>query len=275
MPDPILLTETVDGVTTLTMNNPAKLNGWTAPMMHAIVDALGEAARDDATKALILTGTGKYYCAGVNLGATLKLGHPQRLHDQIEEQNAALFNAFIDFPKPILIAANGPAIGASVTSATLCNAIIASERATFSTPFAALGIPPEGCSSEVFPRLMGDEAQRMLGEEGWKPTAAEALEAGLVTRVVPHDELMAEAQQMARAWVADGVGREYPAGTTREELRAVNARESEQLATAFLSPPFLRSQFRFLWGKKKIQPALMFFALWRTQPLWRRLLRDR
>ena len=274
MPDSILLTETVDGVTTLTMNNPAKLNGWTASMMRAVLDGLAAAARDDATKALILTGTGKYYCAGVNLGATLKLGHPQKLHGLIEEQNAALFNAFLDYPKPILIAANGPAISASVTSATLCNAIIASERATFSTPFAALGITPEGCSSEVFPRLLGDAAERMLGKEGWKPTAAEALEAGLVKRVVPHEDLMREAEAMARSWIADGVGREYPAGMTREELRAINARESKDLATAFLSPPFLRSQFRFLWGKKKIQPALMFLALWRTRPLWGRLLRD-
>ncbi|MEX1365904.1 MAG: enoyl-CoA hydratase/isomerase family protein [Nannocystaceae bacterium] len=274
MSDKILLTETVDGVTTLTMNNPAKLNGWTADMMYALRDALSEAGRDDATKVLILTGTGDYYCAGVNLSATLTLGHPQKLHALIESQNAALFDMFIDFPKPILIAANGPAIGASVTSATLCNAIIASRTATFSTPFAALGVTPEGCSSEVFPRLLGDAAPRMLGEEGYKPTADEALEIGLVQRVVEPDALMAQAQAMARAWIAEGVEREYPAGMSREDLREINARESKALATAFLSPPFLRGQFQFLWGKKKYQPALMFLALWRSQPLWGRLLRD-
>ena len=65
--------------------------------------------------------------------------HPQKLHDFIHDNNAAIFNAFIEFPKPLMVAANGPAIGACVTSATLCDAIIASEKATFTTPFARLG----------------------------------------------------------------------------------------------------------------------------------------
>ena len=90
------------------------------------------------------------------------------------ENNQALFNLFLDFPKPILIAVNGPALGASVTSATLCDGIIASDKATFSTPFAALGVTPEGCSSVQFARLMGEEnAERMLGREGWRPGAEE------------------------------------------------------------------------------------------------------
>ena len=70
--------------------------------------------------------------------------HPQKLHDFIHDNNAAIFNAFIDFPKPVMVAANGPAIGACVTSATLCDAIIASEKATFTTPFARLGKGPSG-----------------------------------------------------------------------------------------------------------------------------------
>ena len=73
------------------------------------------------------------------MGATIQPMHPQKLHDFICKNNAAIFDAFIDFPKPLMVAANGPAIGACVTSATLCDAIIASEKATFSTPFAKLG----------------------------------------------------------------------------------------------------------------------------------------
>ena len=73
------------------------------------------------------------------MGATIQPMHPQKLHDFICKNNAEIFNAFIDFPKPLMVAANGPAIGACVTSATLCDAIIASEKATFSTPFAKLG----------------------------------------------------------------------------------------------------------------------------------------
>ena len=80
----------------------------------------------------------------------MQMKHPQKLHDFIVRNNAAIFDAFLDFPKPLIVAANGPAIGACVTSATLCDAIIASEKATFSTPFAKLGIVPEVCERNIF-----------------------------------------------------------------------------------------------------------------------------
>lgn len=261
-------------VTTLTMNMPARLNGWTMEMMNALKSALREAARDSETAAVVLTGTDPYYSAGVNLGATLKLEHPRKLRALIIEHNQSLFDAFLDFPKPILVAVNGPVIGAAMTSATLCDGMIASEKATFSTPFAALGVPPEGCSSVHFPRLLGEAgAKRMLGKEGWKPTAAEALEAGLVQWVVPHEALLEEAQKIAEEWVEAGAERSFRAGSTLEELKAVNAKESVQVADAFLSAPFLNGQIKFLWGKKKRRPALMFLALRVTRPAWSLLLK--
>ena len=273
MPTELLLSDTTDdGITTLTMNNPRRLNGWTIEMIDALERAMKRATSDERTKALILTGAGDYYCAGVNLGATVRPQHPAKLHAMIIERNQALFHSYLSFHKPILVAANGPAIGASVTSATLCNGIVASERATFSTPFHRLGVTPEGCSSVVFPRLLGDAAERMLGPEGWVPTGKEAVEIGLAMKCVPHDDLMDEARAICRGWIEEGTGRTYPLGTTREELEAINARESRELATAFLQPRFLMGQFRFLWSKKKRPLALMFLALAKTQPAWGRLL---
>ena len=141
------------------MNDPKKLNGWTAPMMltlrdrfvqHAKVQSLMHIKRikilinckfwrvfesfqivnsqylylqDPETKVLILTGADPYYCAGVNLSATIQPMHPKKLHNMIRTQNQAVFDAFLDFPKPIIVAANGPAIGACVTSASTCDAI--------------------------------------------------------------------------------------------------------------------------------------------------------
>ena len=269
----LLLRERVDGVMTLTMNNPDRLNGWTMSMLDALGTALRDADRDDATKVIVLTGTGRYYCAGVNLGGSLKVDHPASLYRFILERNMELFNQFLRLKTPILIAANGPAIGASVTSATLCDGIVASEKATFSTPFAALRVPPEGCSSEVFPKLFGAEtADRLLGTEGWKPTGAEAVEIGLAQWVVPHDELMSKAQSIAQQWIEDGHTRTYPAGFTQAQLEAINARESKVLAKAFLSPPFLMAQYEFLWGKGKRQNALLFLALAKSHRAWKRLL---
>ena len=269
----LILKDKSDGVTTLTMNTPARLNGWTMQMMDALKEAFLITAGDVDTSVLVLTGADPYYCAGVNLAATLRLGHPRKLHAMIVEHNQALFDMFLNFPKPLLIAVNGPAIGASVTSATLCNGIIASEKATFSTPFAGLRITPEGCSSVHFARIMGEaNAGRMLGSEGWKPTAHEALEAGLIQWVVPHDKLLDEAHRVARDWISSGAVRTFRGDSTHDELKTVNASESLALADAFLSAPFIRAQFKFLWSKKKWGPAAMFLTMLISRPLWSRFL---
>jgi peroxisomal 3,2-trans-enoyl-CoA isomerase len=270
--DPVL-THKQDGVTTLSMNRPKRLNGWTMEMMDALREGFRVAAADAETRVLVLTGVDPYYCAGVNLAATLKLGHPRKLHAMIVEHNQALFEMFLDFPKPILVAINGPAIGASVTSATLCDGIIASEKATFSTPFTALGVTPEGCSSVHFARLMGEaNAQRMLGAEGWKPTAEQALEAGLIQWLAAHDKLGEDAQQIAQGWIATDAKRSFRGGSRLDELKAVNASESAVLADAFLSAPFIKAQFVFLKSKKKWGPAATFLVMLITRPLWSRLL---
>lgn len=269
----LVLRETREGVTTLTMNNPKRLNGWTMAMMTALREAMAEAASDPDTQVLILTGADPYYCAGVNLSAVIELQHPKVLHDFIVEHNQSLFDMFLDFPKPILVAANGPAIGASVTSATLCDGIIASDKATFSTPFAKLGVPAEGCSSVTFEKMFGPgTAARILGKEGWQPTGQEAHDIGMAQWVVPHETLLEDAHKIARQWIEDGKERSFPAGMTRDELKAVNARESVQIADAFLGAAFLKNQFEFLWSKNKKGPALMFLALLLTRPLWSKLL---
>jgi enoyl-CoA hydratase/carnithine racemase len=261
------------GVLTIMMNKPNKLNGWTTEMMDAFATAFENAAKDEATKAVIFTGAGDYYSAGVNLGGTLKLMAPKKLHQLIVEHNQSLFDKFLTFPKPILVAVNGPAIGASVTSATLCDAIIAADTSTYSTPFAALGITPEGCSSIQFATLLGEKtAQRMLKKEGWKPNAQEALAAGLVQWVVPKSQLQTEAQKIAQQWVTDGRSRKILGGIALSELQTVNKRESIELANRFLGAEFLRGQFTFLWRKKKHLPSMVFLLLWLLRPLWKRFL---
>lgn len=262
-----------DGVVTITMNRPEKLNGWTMDMMYSFKSAIDAAVKHSEVDVIIFTGSGKYFSAGVNLSSTIKLMHPRKLKNMIIELNQSLFEVFLMCPKPILVAVNGPAIGASVTSATLCNGIIASEHATFLLPFAALGVTPEGCSSVHLPRLMGQEnAQRMLGEEGWKPTAKEAYDAGLVQWCVPHENLLDEAMKIAKEWLDKDEPRKFLAGSTQEELIEINKTESVQLANAFLATKFLHGQAKFLWKKKKYAPAMTFYALVLLRPLWSQFL---
>jgi len=230
-----------------------------------------EHATDPDTKVLILTGADPYYCAGVNLSAAIRPMMPKKLHNMIVVNNQAVFDSFFDFPKPILIAANGPAIGACVTSASTCDAILASERATFLTPFARLGVTPEGCSSIHFEKVFGAvTANRLLGPEGWQPTAEEAKEIGLVMEVVPHERLMARAQEIGEQWVKEGRVKQIPGGGDIQHYKAVNAKESEDLADAFLSYKFLDAQYNFLKSKRK--NATPFLILKTLRPLWSKLL---
>lgn len=260
-------------VLTITMNTPVKLNGWTLPMMESFRAAFSKAADNDHVHAIIFTGTGPYFSAGVNLSSTIKLMAPKQLKALIIEMNQALFDMFLAIPKPILVAINGPAIGASVTSATLCNHIIASSNATFLLPFARLGVPPEGCSSVHLPKLIGaDNAERMMGPEGWVPTAQEAVQIGLIQGISEPEQLLADAQAIAKEWVRNGTPRSFMAGSEKAELLAANQAESIALGNAFLATPFLNGQAKFLWSKKKYMPALTFYLLVVTRPIWKYFL---
>ena len=164
-----------------------------------------------------------------------------------------------DYPKPLFVAANGPAVGATVTSATLCERIYCAPEATFSTPFVRLGLVPEGCSSVWFERTMGPEVAHRLLKDGATLSAAEALEAGMVEQVVPSEGLLDATQAAAEAWVASGRGRRIDELGAREELKEVNARESDALAQARLvcSTPLLAT-IRHVWGIPQTQ----------AQPTW-------
>lgn len=266
MHDLVVVTQT-NAVQTIRFNDPKRLNGWTLRMQNAFRYALDRAAADDSVSAVILTGTGDYYSAGVDLGGSFKMAHPRVLRQCIIERNEALFRLFIDFPKPLVAAVNGRAIGAPVTSATLCDRLIASERARFLTPFAKVGLPAEGCSSAQFPRLLGETAaERMLGPEAYEPAGKEAAAIGLANEVVEHDRLLDVAQQVAELLI--GKPRLFRGETNREELLRINAAESVQVADGFLSAPFLMNQYRFMKSRHKSIPALTFLALRLTRPIW-------
>lgn len=267
----IVLTNTMNNVTTITMNMPEKLNGWTEPMLKAVQASVLQARKEPECKVIILTGAGDYYCAGVNLAGVLKIMAPSKVLREIEAHNKRLFDLFLDTEKPIIVAVNGPAIGASVTSATLCNAIIASDTATFLTPFGRLGVTPEGCSSVHFPRLIGEEAAHKMLHEDWQPTAKEAKDIGLITDVVPQADLQTAAQKLAESWIAENNMKRTAMGYEDfDHLREVNARESKDLARAFVSEKFLQGQIDFLTKKKK--DPTMFKILLASRKLWSRFL---
>ena len=259
------------GVLTLRFANESKLNAWTMPLLKQTAEELTRAAKDDAVKGVVITGSGKYYSAGVDLSSLIQPMAPAKLVKQIRDQNEKCFGLFLDFPKPIVAAVNGPAIGAAVTSTILTDRVLANEAATFSLPFAKLGVPPEGCSSVTWPERMGQtNAQRMLGPENWIPTANEAFEAGLIDEVVPGDAnaLVARAVEVVRERIAAGGKRRFDAAE-HARLSKVNAQESATLANAFVSAKFLSAMEAFNVKRKKSQLATFFWLAKVTLPLWK------
>jgi peroxisomal 3,2-trans-enoyl-CoA isomerase len=137
------------------------------------------------------------------------------------------------------------------------------------TPFERLGVPPEGCSSFHFPRLIGDAAAKKMLQENWKVPAKDAKEINLVDKVVPHDQLLDTAQALAEKWVAEGKTKVTARGYEDfDKLRAVNEEESIALSKAFMSYNFLNKQAEFLRSKGKTAPALVFKTAALTRPLW-------
>jgi len=265
----ILVRSDLNGVRTLRFNIPSKLNGWSPVLMAEMLSALKEAGEDPAVNAVILTGTGRYYCAGVDFAGSIKPMHPRTLKASIVVSNQALFDGFLDFPKPLFAAVNGPAIGAAVTSATLCDMIFASESATFLTPFKGLGLVPEGCSSYNFPRMFGDDlAKQVL--EGLKLDAHKAKELGMVDHVVTDSALQSTAQNAAEEWIRIGRNRKMT-DEIRSKLKEVNAGESVALANAILDYPFLDHMCEFTYAKSNYAPYAIFWVARATRPLWSKL----
>merc|ERR1712037_660851 len=244
----LVLSSTTNQVTTITMNNPKKYNAWDMTLCTQLAEKFHEAAENSNTKVVVYTGAGKYHCAGGSLSEFLGRKTPRQLQRIIRQHNEKMFNVFIEFPKPIIAAVNGPGIGSGTTAPALCDTILASSTATFLAPFARLGVGPEGAASVNFERILGSDTAKRLLLDCWSPNAEEAREIGLVSEVLPPERLLERAQ----------------------ELKAVNAEESAALAQAFVSEAFLEAQLAGLKrkGRENTLAGRILRAMIVTRPVW-------
>jgi len=198
-----ILFEVADGIATVTLNRPEKLNAYTLEMGDEIVDAFARIRADDAVRVAILTGAGRGFCAGVDLDALRAHqaepagGERRRLGE--EDFVRVLPLELVEFPKPVIAAINGAAIGVGVTMTLPCDIRIASDTAKLGLTFAKLGLLPGLGSTHLLPRLVGIAKALELVLTARVIPAAEAAEIGLVNRVVPAASLLDEARGLARA----------------------------------------------------------------------------
>ncbi|XP_054161663.1 enoyl-CoA delta isomerase 2-like [Oppia nitens] len=184
-PNNVMLSKRM-GVSIIRLNRPEKYNALTQQMYGQIITGLNDAATDESIKLALITGTGSYYSTGNDIGNFENMYKQTNGIDQFVDDTVRQFvAAFIDFPKPLIAAVNGPAIGAAATTLALVDYAVASDTAYFSTPFSSLGLSAEGCSTYTFPQIMGQSMAKQMLYFSHKMSATEALQSGLVSRVIP------------------------------------------------------------------------------------------
>ena len=203
------------GILTLTLNRPEQLNAFTLQMMRELVDAFGRASEDDAVRAVVVTGAGRSFCAGMdlsvggnvfgldeNLRPTVADMH-ERYHDPdiergVRDSGGKLTLAIYECKKPVIAAINGPAVGIGATMLCAMDIRLASQKARIGFVFGKIGIVPEACSTWFLPRLVGMQQALEWIYSADIFDAEEALRGGLVKAVYAPETLLDEAYKLAR-----------------------------------------------------------------------------
>ena len=193
----------VDGaVATITLNRPERLNAVNTTVIHELVAAFDPADADDAVRAVIVTGAGRAFCAGADLGGGggtfgPREGRSER-PDEHRDGGGIVTLRIFEMKKPVIAAINGPAVGFGITLTLAMDVRLASTAARIGFVFARRGVVPEACSTWFLPRLVGVAQAAEWAYTGRVFSAEEALAGGLVSRVLPPDALLPAASELAR-----------------------------------------------------------------------------
>lgn len=196
-----LLYSVADGIATLTLNRPDKYNAFTTAMIAEAVDALQQAASDDTVRAIILIGSGKAFCSGQDLNEFADLG-PEAVDEHLRRGYNVLIKTLRTIEKPVIGAINGVAAGAGSSIALACDLRLGSEQTSFAFgAFINIGLIPDSGLTFTLPRLVGMarafEWAILVGSKN-RVDAQTALSAGILMKVVPSDQLLAETEIVAR-----------------------------------------------------------------------------
>jgi len=216
-----IISERSAGILRIELNRPTKRNAMTSRMYVALADLFNEAAKDDRTRVVLWHGAGGSFCAGNDIDDFLK--NPP---GPGESPQSALMHALLDFDKPLVAAVQGAAIGGGTTMLTHCDFVYAGESARFQLPFINLALVPEFGSSCSIPARIGNLRAAELFLLGQPFDARRAAELGLVTRVVPDQDLLATATETARKLAAK------PAGALQASKRLLKQPVRDQIKAA-------------------------------------------
>jgi 2-(1,2-epoxy-1,2-dihydrophenyl)acetyl-CoA isomerase len=192
----LVLTHVADGIATITLNRPEKLNALTRPLCDELIAALRATSTDRNVRAVVITGAGRAFCAGADLTILGSDG------DALVRGGKEIALLIRSTPQPVIAAVNGAAAGGGANLALACDYRVAADSATIGQVFAKLGLGPDWGGSFFLPRLVGTaRALELLWSARMVP-AAEAHTLGLFDRLVPADRLETEVRTLALAWAS-------------------------------------------------------------------------
>jgi enoyl-CoA hydratase/carnithine racemase len=192
-----IILERKDGVATLTLNRPEKLNAINRKMIEELKSAVFEIAKGGDVRALVITGAGRGFCSGADIGDMVQAAAPieNRYWTQMRDK---VILALTDLEKPVIAKVNGVAVGVGCSLALSADIIVASENANFSLIFSRIGLIPDGGSLFHLPRLVGPAKAKELIFTAKMVDAKEAERIGLINKAVPADELDNEVNMLAK-----------------------------------------------------------------------------
>ena len=265
------------GLCLVTLNRPDRMNAWTYVMMEELIQAVRQADADDDVRVVIVTGAGRAFCAGADLDPEMLARQAAETPPgEIARDTAGrLVLAIYELKKPVIAAINGPAVGVGITMTLPMDVRIAADTVKMGFVFNRRGMVPEGCSTWFLPRIVGVSRASEWMLSGRMITAAEALEAGLVSRVVPGEQLLDLARELARE-IRDNTSAVSVALARQMIWRMLGAEhpmeahilESRNLDYMFKSPDLLEGVTSFLEKrppKFSMKPGLDLPGNW---PWW-------
>ena len=273
-----------DGILTLTLNRPDRMNAFNAVMRRELIEAFDAADADDAVRVIIVTGAGKAFCAGADLGKGGDTFNRDKredadLKDTLRDGGGTVSLRIYGCRKPIIAAVNGAAVGVGVTMTLPMDIRMASTRAKLGLVFARRGITMEACSSWFLPRLVGFQKAAEWAYTGRVFDAREALEGGLVRSLHEPEELLPAAREIARE-IADNtsavsvmlnrqmmwrmLGADHPMEAHKIDSRAIafmgKSDDAREGVTSFLE----KRPARFTMSPSKDAPD--FYPWWQEPP---------
>lgn len=186
-----------NNIATITLNRPDVYNAFNDELSYQLQDALKKVEKDEQVRAIVLTGAGKAFCSGQDLKAAQKNSGPRNLGESLHKRYNPIIRAIRNMPKPVICRLNGVAAGAGCSLALACDVIIASENASMIEIFINIALVLDSGSSYFLPRTVGYHRAFELASKATKLSAAEALELGLINKVVKPEELDAVVQAEA------------------------------------------------------------------------------